>query len=602
MPKKLCIVFALLFATLDSPSLSQQKLVTVDYAFLIDVSGSMSGATGHFNIFPKVKSAIRDFVRQVDVGSTVFFFPFAGEIRESKSFEVVSDADRVRIENYVDGLIANGSHTAIYNSLESSLRSIEEHRKRHSGDRAVIFYVYTDGDDNVSIRWSLSSILSHFNLERGKHDWLFYTELGLKKDADKISEFRKYERTEYGNEDPGSVAHLIQVEVLLPFLNFGNMKQDLKSTRLQKFNIIGKEHLAPSYKMKIVPEFEELKKQGCYVQVRPLDFFPNENLELELSLVNSQTLRDGEYKGYLKLISGDPRVIIVPNQIEVSFLYEPQRAVEIQPKHGTEFPLSFGGFRTKEGGLVVETRSLIVSFNAPAESAGERLKVKLVPDLSNPYALDLKTELVVNEGGGGEVWVGPGSREIVLTLTASSKISAGEYKGILIFENSNLVIAGPSLSAVENIPGAKQLAWSFNVQSAPWPWWVWVIVFFALGGIAFAFIFHRMKPPVLPDLRLEIKHPEVKEIDLTGKHEVLFGEGGESLLDSVCSFVVFAKKEKNSVCAVLHVKEGEAFLTKAGESERVSIVGEEKVYDGDKIEIGNTKGIFSSFSLSRNES
>jgi hypothetical protein len=602
MRKTLFITLVALFLYNEKFCIAQTKSIPVDYVFLVDVSGSMAGAGGNVNIFPKVQGAIKEFIQTLEEGSRIFFIPFEGTIRETKEFQIRGSDDIKVMEDYVTNLVPDGARTAVYNSIESALQTVERYRQEHKAERAVYFYVYTDGEDNVSTGWTLASILRHFSLRRGNRDWLFYTELGLPKNKEKEKEFEKHEGTVYRNEPPEKVRSIIQVEVLLDILNFGNLKQTSKSTRIEKFRVHGKSELLGEYRIEIEPEFDDVKRQGVYVQITPSSFFPEENVQLEMSLTNPEVLRDREYKGLLKLISGDPLVVVVPDKIQASFLFEPERIVEIVPVSGTEFPVDFGELQPSRDEITEIRKSFALRFNLPAERSGEKLKLRLEQLHANPSVLMVGKDMRIDKAQGEEVLVGPETKEIHLVLNVSSSMISGEYEGAVIFESENTRIVGPSLAEVSNFPNAKQLSWRFRLTSPPWPWWVWLLMILLLAGVAFVVVRHKTRPPVLPDLRLEVKQPQLQEIDLTGKTSVSFGKTGEYLDDSEQSFVILPRKEERRVLAILRVSEGQILLRKAGEHESVTVIGEERIFDGDMIEFGDKKIMISSFSLSRDES
>lgn len=540
---------------LPSTTLGQAKATQIDYVFLIDVSASMVGQAGHTNIFPTVKKTIQEFISQIQPGSNIFFFPFAERIRETKKFEINRAENITASQAYVDALVANGQTTAIFNSVEEVLRDVDQFRRQSEQLRPVVFFVYTDGDDNVSRGWTLSSILNHFNLKRGKDDWLFYTELGLPRDVNKEQQFKKFERMQYVQERAGSVHPIIQVETVIPLLNFGNLKQTPQATRIEKFLIRAKDSLPANYSVTIEPEFENLKSQGSYAQVSPRAFYPAESVNLELSLINSQGMKEGKYDGSFHLVSSDPLVIIVPNEIGVSFLFEPERIVQIVPADGAVFPLSFGDQKLARNEVIETRKSVFVRFNLQAEQSGEKMKVHLTEDQTNPQHLDLGIDLSVIQMRGYEGLIGPEVKQLEFVFRGKPNFSAGNYSGQLIFEGENLLIAGDGLNDVKGNPSAKSLGWSFHLDSPPWSWWVWTIAVIAVlfGLLLLAFTMYCLKEgagpsegverlsaiwfPVLEG-ELEVVAPDAKQgiHSLKGRKEVKVGQGGDILTEVDASF------------------------------------------------------------------
>lgn len=596
-PRAWFIVFVLLSSTLQP----QQKIPSVDYAFLVDVSGSMAGQMGHTNIFPSVQNAIQQFVRSLEIGSTVFFFSFDDRIREMRDFSIRSEADKKHIEDYIQSLRADGNNTAIYNTIHASLERINEYRRHQPSERTVIFFVYTDGDDNVSKEWNLASILDHFNLKRGEHDWLFYTELGLPSNPRKERIFKSREHMTYVPEQQGNVHAIIHVETLIPVLNFGNLKSSARSTRVEKFEVRGANSLPPNYTMTIEPIFGELKSQGAYAQITPKSFFPSETVNLELSLVNAEGISDGVYRGILKLKSSDPLVVIAPDEITASLSYQIDPQVEILPANGEEFPLDLGevNIHADDASSREAKRAILVRFNSTAERSGEKLKVSLVQDPSDDNPLDLGKCLVIDRIQGTEGWVDHDTKQLQLVFIGSPDVASGTYHGKILFESDKLAIIGKGIESKENTPSVRSVSWSVSVPRKPIPSWVWLLIPLILGAIGFFMIRKRLQPPVFTDLKLEVREPEVREIDLAGRHEIIFGKGGEEFPNMEGSFVIRARKEDHKVYAVLHVTNGDIHIKKAGEDQEVMLVGEEKIFDGDIIKFTDYRVFVSSYSLTR---
>jgi len=594
-PRAWFIVCVLLSSTLQP----QQNTPSVDYAFLVDVSGSMAGQMGHTNIFPSVQNAIQQFVLSLEPGSSVFFFPFDDRIREMIEFSIRSEADKRQIKDYIQSLRADGNNTAIYNTIHASLNRINSYRQRQPSKRTVIFFVYTDGDDNVSREWNLESILDHFNLKRGEHDWLYYTELGLPSDVRKERIFRSREHMTYVTE---RIVHpIIHVETLIPVLNFGNLRSSLRSTRVEKFKVRGVSPLPPNYTLIIEPVFEELISQGAFAQITPDSFFPSETVNLELSLVNAEGISDGTYRGILKLKSRDPLVVIAPDEISASFSYQIDPQVEILPANGEEFPLELGevNVHADDASSWEVRKAVFVRFNSMAERSGEKLKVSLVQDPSDDKPLDLGKCLVIDRIQGTEGWIDHDTKQLQLVFNGNPDLSSGTYHGKILFESDKLVIIGKGIESKENSPSVRTVSWSVSVPRKPIPSWVWLLIPVILAAIGFFLVRKRLQPPVFTDLKLEVREPEVREIDLAGRSEAKFGKGGEHFQESDVAFLIQAKVEGRAVHAILHVQDGQMLLKKSDGHEDTTVIGEEKIFDGDIIKFGNNKVLVSSYLLTR---
>jgi hypothetical protein len=598
----LAIIIYLAAIVLFVPELSAQPPASsCDYVFLVDVSGSMAGEVGHPNIFPSVKQAIQQFVQGLDAGSTVFFFPFDERIREMKEFRIQSDAEKSQVVEYLQSLRANGNSTAIYRSIHASLERVNDYRRGQPGERTIIFFVYTDGDDNVSKEWNLASILDHFNLKRGERDWLYYTELGVPSNPQKQRIFDTTAHVTYVPERQDSLHQIIHVETLIPNLNFGNLKSSPKSTRVEKFEKHGGKSLPKQYNVSIEPVFKDLQARGGFAEITPKAFFPTESVNLELSLVNSEGMAEGEYHGTLKLVSSDPLVLIAPNEIDAVFAYRIAPEVEILPTSGDDFPLNVGDINVYSNDVSSREarKTMLLRFNSTAKHSGEKLKVTLLQDPSDDKLLDVGKTIVIDPIQGTEGWIGPETKQLQLIIRGTSDLSSGTYHGKILFESDKIGVVGKGLESKENSPTVHAAVWSFKIPRKPIPWWIWLLIPLILGAIGFVLVRRRLQPPVLTDLKLEVREPEVKEIDLAGKNEVRFGKGGEYLQDSDVVFLIRAKREGRSVHATIQVQDGQVLLKKSNEHEEVMVIGEEKIFDGDILKFGPNKVLVSSYSLNR---
>ena len=591
----------LLSLLLPSTTLAQSKVTRVDYVFLVDVSASMVGQAGHTDIFPAVKRTIQEFVSQIPPGSQVFFYPFAEKIREVRRFEIRQPEDAVAANSYTDALIADGQATAVFNSIEQALEDIKQNRKQYPEERTVVFFVYTDGDDNVSKKWNLAGILEHFKLERGKNDWIFFTELGLppNDEKDKLFDVYKDDGIIHIGEKAGKLHPIIYVETVIPYLNFGNLKQTTKSTRIEKFIVRSKVSLPANYSITIEPEFEDLKSQGAYAQLAPIVFPPSENVNLELSLVNSEGMKNGGYTGRLNLLSGDPFIKIVPSKIEVSFLFEPERIVEVFPTNGESFPPNFGDLKLDRDQVVESSKSFGVRFNAQAVRSGERLKIRILEDPANPQHLEMGTDLSLGQIKGDEGSIGPEGRQLDLVFKAKPGFSTGEYHGKILFEGENLRVEGSGLHDVKEYPNAKGLDWSIYLKSAPWTWWMWILAFICILLVVplLVFALYCLKEGVGPsegietlsslwfpvlEGELEVIEPEAKQgvHNLKGRKLARVGQGGEILPEVDASFRIEPDKYLGK----------RAFKITAIDDSMVKVDGSpifaEHIFDSQVIELG----------------
>jgi hypothetical protein len=588
----------LLLAFVASPTatVGGQQGAATDYVFLVDVSGSMAGKAGGVNIFPGVQKAISDFVAQVTPGSRVFVLPFEARIRETRRFQIQSAADIRDAQNYIRSLVADGNNTAIYNSLNAATALIAQ--ERGADQRPAMFFIYTDGSDNVSSGWTLATILDHFRLKRGDQDWLFYTELGLPPDPKKERTFAGQERMRYAREQTGQMHPIVQIEPLVPILNFGNMKGSPMATRIERFAVRGSAGLPPGVTLSAEPDFPTLRALGALPQFGPKAFAPGDSVPLRLSLLNAEGIPDGEYAGSFRLTASDPLVLIVPGSIAVRFSLEAPRTLRISSVGELSEPLAFGRLESYRNRSAEEVRrEFNLEFSASAIRARESVPFSIKDDAKNPTAIAGHVALLVDGVSPRDGSVAAGAKRLTVVLKADSTLAAGHYSGAIHFLPRTIAVSGTAVSAPDN--GVQVMPWSLTIDRAPRPAWVWALIALALAVLAALLIRYATKPPLIGDLRLEVLDPERRTIELSRLHVMSFGPGKDELLDSKTVFAIRAKKAGRAPVAVLELHSGVLHLKQAGSRSEEAVIGGEQLCDGDMLRFGDYKVRVASFSYVR---
>jgi len=175
----------LLFSALPtSAAAPRPKRQVIDYVFLIDTSGSMAGlprGSGNNIIYPKLVALLKDFVADVGEGSNIFINNFDSGVKKTRLFRINGEEDIPRVQGYIGALKFNGNNTWLYSSLSKVIDQMAAYRRKHRDvDHLVLYYVYTDGEDNQRGGPSLKSVMDKYRRMRGKKDWLFFVNLGLR--------------------------------------------------------------------------------------------------------------------------------------------------------------------------------------------------------------------------------------------------------------------------------------------------------------------------------------------------------------------------------------------------------------------------------------
>ncbi len=153
-PNDLAAIEKLLFAYQDKHRRTSHAF------FVLDVSGSMGGATGRIQ---SLKSALKNLTGQDLTLSgrftrfrsreTLTFIPFDNQVYPSKTFTIndsgSQSADMQAVRQYIDSLQPNGG-TAIYQALQGAYRMATEARRKEP-DRFYSIVLMTDGANGSGI-------------------------------------------------------------------------------------------------------------------------------------------------------------------------------------------------------------------------------------------------------------------------------------------------------------------------------------------------------------------------------------------------------------------------------------------------------------------
>ncbi|MBC8358626.1 MAG: VWA domain-containing protein [Candidatus Aminicenantes bacterium] len=599
----LLFILTLLFPIL---LFSQQEKLIFDYIFLLDTSGSMVGkppGSGNIVIFPRVIEAINEFLADIEPPANVFVYPFDEGLHDTRMFAVTTKEDIAQVQDCIKSLSVEGVNTWIYRSLANAVDRINEFKQgRPDEEHIVIMYLYTDGRDNDRQGpYTMETVIKHFQIKRGKDDWLFYSTLGVELPEGDKRVLHQNEHVKLIEEEKGKVHPILLIENKISIAHYGNLWEREEGTRTALFGLHSKEKLPEGLQIRVRPEFPELSSNGLGVRVSPSEFGPQTEVEFTMNLVNFSQDREvceGSHRLNLRLETNDPLVFVMPDNIEVKFLYEPPRTVTISPSHGEKFPISFGKLNIHKEETPEKEKILVLDYNTQALEKGGNLKLHCTPSTNNPSLLS-SNNIFMNNEKNEYITVTPPLTKIPFKVVANKDLKSGKYKGTLSFESEDMIVTGKDLKSKKDESNIKFFNWSFVIPKKPVPFYVWLIILAIIIIVAFLIIRQKLKPPVISDLKLDIIEPERSEIDLVGKTEVKFGKDGEYLQNAKASFTIRAIKDGSRVFAVLDLTDGEVFLKKSGERNESTIFGQEKIFDGDTIKFGNYKARVSSFSLIR---
>ncbi|HEY5125617.1 MAG TPA: VWA domain-containing protein [Ignavibacteria bacterium] len=543
-------VFYCFFATViilinvfNDVAFPQFNKLKFNYVFIIDISGSMDGkpqGSNNEKIFPKLKEVIKNFVNEIE-NANVFIYPFAYGIQRDqvRNFEIKSTNDRKKVNEYIDGLVANGSKTYIFESYNDASNDIKKYIEStlKSGEKQItLFYLYTDGK-NEGGKGSMSDLISLQKSNFDKDGWIFYTTLGIeasKEDADLMNK-NKENHIIYIPETRGEVSAIRLYHPVIPFLNFGNLKKSNQSSQTQLFTITGKAELPSNIKIKTELEFKNLHILGAGVKILPDEFSPTKEIKFNLQLVNIERIIDGIYEDTLKFIPSEEYLYIIPEQIPIRFTFTPDNVLSITPPFGENFPLTFGEVTPLNKSI---QKSIKIDFNEQAKKSNTSLMLKFQGDQDNPSDLVLGRDILINDNTSNEVNINPNIKELLIKIIYSDSIKEGKYKGKILLEGSDLVFNSVSvLDSLKDNPQVKTIDVKFKINN-PYPIWLKAgIISVAVALLFFLIWFRFLKRklyPVFDGGYFDIekldnnKWTNVKQIYLSGNIRAFIGNNFNS--------------------------------------------------------------------------
>lgn len=568
-------LFALRVAA--QPVASPPAHLKIDYVFLIDVSGSMKGVAGHPNIFPAVKNAIAGFIAKLDPGTTVYFVPFAERVREIRPFALHGPSEVAEATAYLNALDADGLNTAIYNSIRDLMDYMKGRRPtpEQAAANPLIILVYTDGDDNVSQGLTLESILKEYNLRRGSHDWIFYTELGLPQNPQKAATFSRFDNALYVAERPGEIRPITVIEARLPFMNFGNVLETQSPERDQQFVVRGTQRLPANFSLRVEPNFDKLRSAGVLADIEPERLAVIEKkVKLKLTLSNVENLAHGVYKGKLAVTPSDPLVIVVPDDITAEFSYEPPKKIVISAAPGEHLPIDVGDVAPDR----TTTAHLRIAADEEARSAKIPVTFHIADFTGNPARLALGSAVYIDGQRGKREGAIAAPSEVTFVIQPPPNVPVGDYSGTI-----DISAPGAQLSYEGGSPtGATlQIPWRFHIPPPPTPWWVWAIVVLVSIFAILLLVYVATRPPRFSDLQLQMLKPRRGTIDLSGLSKKSFGPSSNDLDTKADFSIVARKRDGGGVTALIETESSDVKLRRRGKS--LDIFQTEELHPGDVI-------------------
>lgn len=463
---------------------AQASKLKFNYVFIVDISGSMEGkpeGSGNEKIFSRLKEVLKDFINEVD-NATVFFYPFSGSVdySQSKKFDIKSSSTKKDANEYIDGLIANGNTTHIYDSFIEVIKKTNIYKQENNepGEKQItLYYLYTDGK-NEGGSGNMQELIDQYKLEPGNDQWIFYTTLGVEASLNDqtLIKDNKSENIRYIPEPKGKVSPIRLFQPVIPIFNFGNLKKTNQSSRVELFTLTGKKELPPDLKVKIILEIKDLHALGAGAKIIPDEFVPSKEQTFTLQLVNTENIKDGFYEDTLYFEPTEDFLYVIPNKIPVKFSYTPESTIILEPLSGESFMLNFEDITPQKK---FDQKSISVNYNDQAVKSNEIFSVKYEAESNNPSDVILGQDIIINDISQNSVNIDSKSKELLVKVIYSDRLKEGYYKGKLLIEGSGVIFTGDTdgLDSLKNNPSVKTIEIVFKINN-PWPIWIKIIIIF----------------------------------------------------------------------------------------------------------------------------
>jgi hypothetical protein len=479
-----------------------------DYALLIDISRSMSGGGGNQNIFPEVKSAIVDYLRSIPAGANIRIIPFSGQIDEGNILSVTlnTDEDRQKAVDYVDGLVANGQGTWIYDAVGTALDALKQMQGSDDNAHIQSLLLYTDGQGNGPNDRPVSTLVDRLKVARSDQQYLYVKYIALGTDVPGEDEL------ENGGVDvvkvPQGVAPspVREVGIAPSTLDLGAVMAGQSAGAARQLCTTARVGDASGEKLDVSADTQSLPA-GVQIKVDPGSITVGAAAsDVQLTIEAAADVAPGTYRAQLSVKSNADDVVLVPGSVSLTFEVQPGVPPTPTPTPtptatptpgvslGQRFPLDLGkqkvNLESDEGGTVSLSGQLNGDF-----AGGAALTVKLdTLDASNPIPLQIPTDVFLRSGEVDDLVdvqleEGSGSVQVVANVDRAKARALGE--GTYVFHGQLLANAGQAAfvpeGAVQQPDGSVLLPFTFTVDVYepfdPVPWLIGAAI--GLAGLFF---------------------------------------------------------------------------------------------------------------------
>ena len=594
-------IFLLFFLLLMFQS---QLSSTTHYIFLLDTSTSMIGipeSPENINILGDVKKVINNFIEDILPPANILIYEFDAGIQSSIKFTINSNNDINEAKKFINQIEATGNTTYIYRSLEEILSRMNSYvESKTDEEHTIIIQLFTDGNDNDQPPYTMERVMDYFQQTRQENYWwLFYTTLGVELSENNKEIIDKQEGAEYVENESGEVHPIQFIENKISKLHFGNLWEKSSSSQSALFKLPIKNKIPENITISVNEDFSNFP-DGSGVIVSPDNFIPQNRVDFNIEIVGFKQDKEnceGLHEFKINLIPNDPFVQLVPDYIIAKFLYEPPRSVEISPMQNENFPINFGELNINKNSEIIVEKKINLLFNNQAIKKGGDIIVSWEIGKCNTELTS--NNITINNSKEQYITISPSEKEMVIKIIANKGLKPGKYKGIINVVSEDITISGNKLKDNKENPNIKYINWSFEIPSKPIPFHFWIIVILIIGILLFIIYKMLTKPPIFKDLVLQVLEPEPEEISLKKKNNITLGINGEYLTKANTNFIIKARKEENSVKAILEVLNDSITIVRSDDNSENIIFSEGEIYNGDIITFENIKIEVSSFEITR---
>jgi hypothetical protein len=468
-----------------------------DYVFVIDISRSMSGSgSNNRNIFPEVKEAIIDYLREIPLGANLRIIPFSGGVNPDRILEITleTEDDRQAAIDHVDDLVANGQGTWIYNAVDIALKYLEAMQGDDDQAHIQSLLLYTDGQGNGPNDRPVTTLVERLNVARSDQQYLYVKYVALGTDVPGEEELTEGGVDVVKVPEGAALSTVREVGLAPNTIDAGAVLAGQSATAARQLCTIARVGDASGEELQLSVDSGSLP-DGVEIDLEPGSMkVGTDPADIQLTIKANSDVTPGTYRAQLNVRSSNADDLVpVPGAVTVNFEVQPGPTPTPEPTPtptatptpgvtiGSSFPLNLGKQRVNlesdDTGPVTLSGEMKGDF-----AGGANLSVQLSAlDAANPLPLQIPTDVYLRSGDVdnlAEVQLEDGSNTVEVVARVDQAQIRALGKGTYQFHGQLLANSGQAAfvpeGAVQQTDGTVLLPFVFTVEVYepfdPIPW------------------------------------------------------------------------------------------------------------------------------------